>query len=247
MDGAGFKSYKNPSLIERIKMDLHKRIVDGKFQPGEKLPSEPELADLLGISRNSLREAIGLLVNEGYLFRQKGVGTFITHSDPIIKGGIERLKGVAEFIKEKGYLPGSILVRFDSIDCDLPTAESLMLEIGEKVIVLETIKTASGKPVASCMDIIPGKYFKGPVDTNSIKESIFEYLQKNQGINICFAECTIIPALSDTILAAKLKVEVGSPILLLEQIHYDDKNRKIFCSKSYFPADKFTFKLIRKR
>ncbi|MHB0896154.1 MAG: GntR family transcriptional regulator, partial [Spirochaetales bacterium] len=76
MDGAGFKSYKNPSLIERIKMDLHKRIVDGKFQPGEKLPSEPELADLLGISRNSLREAIGLLVNEGYLFRQKGVGTF---------------------------------------------------------------------------------------------------------------------------------------------------------------------------
>jgi len=147
---ADFKSYKNPSLIERIKMDLHERIIDGRFKPGEKLPSEPELADLLGISRNSLREAIGLLVNEGYLFRQKGVGTFITHSDPIIKGGIERLKGIADFIKEKGYIPGSILVRFDSIDCDQSIAESLMLGMGEKVLILETIKTASGKPVASC-------------------------------------------------------------------------------------------------
>jgi len=85
------------------------------------------------------------------------------------------------------------------------------------------------------------------VDTNSIKESIFDYLQNNQGINIRFAECNIIPALSDNILAAKLRVETGSPILLLEQIHYDDQGKRVLFSKSYFPAGKFTFKLIRRR
>ena len=158
MSEDSFRNYRNPSLIERLKKDMHDRIVDGRFTPGEKLPSEPELAELFGVSRNSLREAIGLLENEGYLIKRKGIGTFITESDPIIKGGIERLKGIGEFIKEKGYIPGSIVEKLEQIDCGTQLAERLNLEPGEKAIKIETLKTASGKPVASCMDIIPAKF-----------------------------------------------------------------------------------------
>jgi len=48
-------------------------------------------------------------------------------------------------------------------------------------------------------------------------------------------------------LTGKLSVEAGTPVLLLEQIHYDSLNRRVLYSKSYFPVGKFTFKLIRKR
>ena len=247
MSDDGFKNYRNPSLIERLKKDMHDRIVDGRFTPGEKLPSEPELAELFGVSRNSLREAIGLLENEGYLIKRKGIGTFITESDPIIKGGIERLKGIGEFIKEKGYLPGSVVEKHEQIDCGAQLAERLNLEPGEKAIKIETLKTASGKPVASCVDIIPFKFLKGPVDTDALKESIFDYLQTRHGIVISFAECDLIPSVSDEALAGKLKVEIGSPLLLLEQIHYDVQGKKVLFSKSFFPASKFAFKLIRRR
>lgn len=247
MSEGSFKNYRNPSLIERLKKDIHDRIIDGRFKPGEQLPSEPELAELFGVSRNSLREAVGLLENEGYLLKRKGIGTFITKYDPIIKGGIERLKAIGEFIKEEGYIPGSITEKLESVCCDKLTAERLMLEPCEEVMILETIKTASGKPVACCVDIIPNKYFKIPIDVNSFKESIFDDLQSSHGINIAFAECELIASISDAVLASKLNLEVGSPILQLEQIHYDDQGRKILFSKSFFPSEKFTFKLIRRR
>ena len=247
MKDGGFKSYRNPSLIERIKKDLLDKIIDGRIRPGERLPSEPELAELLGVSRNSLRESIGLLENEGYLQKRKGVGTFATDSDPIIKGGIERLKGIADFIEEKGYLPGSILETFGSGACDETTAARLMLEPGENVTVIETIKTASGKPVASCMDIIPDRLLKKSMAAADFRESIFDNLHANHGIDISFAECDLIATVSDKTLSDKLKLETGSPILLLEQVHYDDQGRRVLFSRSFFPASKFTFKLIRRR
>jgi len=247
MKDGGFKSFRNPSLIERIKKDLLDRIIDGRIKPGERLPSEPELAAMLGVSRNSLREAIGLLENEDYLRKRKGVGTFVTGSDPIIKGGIERLKGIADFIEEKGYLPGSILERFGSGPCDTAMADRLLLEAGETATVIETIKTASGKPVASCMDVIPDRLLRRPMAAADFRESIFDNLHANHGIDISFAECDLIPAVSDKILSEKLELEPGSPILLLEQVHYDGQGRRVLFSRSFFPAGTFTFKLIRRR
>lgn len=247
MKDGGFKSFRNPSLIERIKRDLLDRIIDGRIKPGERLPSEPELAAMLGVSRNSLREAIGLLENEDYLRRRKGVGTFVTGSDPIIKGGIERLKGIADFIEEKGYVPGSILERFGSGPCDAAMADRLLLEAGETATVIETIKTASGKPVASCMDVIPDRLLKRPMAAADFRASIFDNLHANHGIDISFAECDLIPAVSDKILSEKLELEPGSPILLLEQVHYDGQGRRVLFSRSFFPAGTFTFKLIRRR
>lgn len=247
MDKSNFKSYLNSSLIDHIKQDLQEKIVGGGLKPGEQLPSEHELAELFNVSRNSVREAIGLLENEGYLVRRQGIGTFITYSDPIIKGGIERLKGISEFIREKGYTPESILEKFSLTECGESLAEALMINRDEKVAFIETIKTASGTPVASCTDIIPVKFLSQPVAVEDLKEPIFDYLQRKHDIKISFAECDLIPCVSDDVLSSKLKLEIGSPVLLLEQIHYDDVGRRVLFSKSFFPANRFTFKLIRRR
>lgn len=247
MDKSSFKSYRTSSLIDYIKQDLQEKIVSGGFKPGEQLPSEAELAELFNVSRNSIREAIGILENEGYLIRRQGIGTFITYSDPIIKGGIERLKGISEFIREKGYVPESILEKFFLTECDESLAESLMINCNEKVAFIETIKTASGTPVSSCTDIIPVKFLSRPVETEDLKEPIFDYLQKKHDIKIAFAECDLIPCVSDAVLSSKLKLEIGSPVLLLKQIHYDEDGRRVLFSKSFFPANRFTFKLIRRR
>jgi len=79
------------------------------------------------------------------------------------------------------------------------------------------------------------------------RESIFDNLHANHGIDISFAECDLIPAVSDKILSEKLELEPGSPILLLEQVHYDGQGRRVLFSRSFFPAGTFTFKLIRRR
>ncbi|HAY98585.1 MAG TPA: hypothetical protein DCY45_04925, partial [Mesotoga sp.] len=77
------------SLSGKIHSEMRNLILSGELKAGEKLPSEPDLARKLGVSRNSLREAIGLLQKDGLLLKRHGIGTFVTDRYPIIKGGIE--------------------------------------------------------------------------------------------------------------------------------------------------------------
>ncbi|MCX6026842.1 MAG: winged helix-turn-helix domain-containing protein, partial [Chloroflexi bacterium] len=68
-------------------------IRSGRFKPGEKLPSEDELSDRLGISRSTLREALGYLETHGLISRRQGIGTFVTHPYGTgLIGGLERLE-----------------------------------------------------------------------------------------------------------------------------------------------------------
>jgi GntR family transcriptional regulator len=241
-----FKSYRNASLIERIKNDLRDTITSGGLKPGERLPSEPELAATLGVSRNSLREAIGLLENEGLLYRRQGVGTFITASGPVIRGGIERLRSIADFITEQGYEAGNTITRFEAGPCDELVAGKLLIAPADAVTVLETIKLASGEPVALCLDVMPSSLLAGGADPEAMKGSIFDYLRQRHGIDILYAEAELVPTVADRALAAKLATPQGRPVLLLESVHFDVEGARVLFSRSYFPAGKFAFKLIRR-
>ena len=61
MSDNSFSSLRNPSIIDQIRKNLLDRVVDGRYKPGDRLPSEPELAGMLGVKRKFLREAIKLL------------------------------------------------------------------------------------------------------------------------------------------------------------------------------------------
>lgn len=65
------------SLAEELAERLRQRITDGQFEVGEKLPAEPELMRIFGIGRSTVREAVKILVNMGFLKVQQGAGTFV--------------------------------------------------------------------------------------------------------------------------------------------------------------------------
>lgn len=240
------ENLRRNSLISKIQYELKNKIIKGDMGPGEKLPSEPELAHVLGVSRNSLREAIGLLEREGLLLKRHGVGTFVTERSPVIRGGIERLIGIEEFIQLQGLRADSQIINFKTDSCKQDAAKRLEITTGERVFTIETLKYASELPVALCLDILP-ESVAPMINPVKIHHSVFEGLRENYGVDIRYAECDLIPILSNQDLSDKLDIKEGAPILLLEQIHYDLNNRKVLYSRSYFPAGKFTFKLIRRR
>jgi DNA-binding FadR family transcriptional regulator len=75
-----FKIIKRESTLEVIVQQIKDQIKKGILKPGEKLPSERKLADLLRVSRASIREAIQSLAFSGYIEVNQGKGTFITES-----------------------------------------------------------------------------------------------------------------------------------------------------------------------
>lgn len=232
---------------DSVRSLLERQIREGELLPGQRLPTEPELAARLGVGRNSLREALQSLEDSGLIVKRHGIGTFVTESRPLVQGGIERLASLTQLIASEGRVSGSDLVGYVVVPASNEVRTKLGLGSAAPVAVVESIKTADGKPVAVCFDYIPVEFLRQPFDPNSIQSSIFEGLQNEHGVNIRFAECEILPTTAHDSLASMLNVEEGTPLLLLDQVHVDDRDRRVFHSKSYFPFNRFTFRLIRHR
>ncbi|ARK31205.1 FadR/GntR family transcriptional regulator [Halalkalibacter krulwichiae] len=81
MEKSPFSSVKNERLYEKIVHQLLQLIEEGKLQPGDRLPAERKLAEILGCSRTSLREACRVLESEGVIISKPGGGRFIQRVD----------------------------------------------------------------------------------------------------------------------------------------------------------------------
>src|SRR5437660_4520780 len=93
-------------LVSQAAAAIRTRIKTGRWQLGEQLPSEPQLATELGISRGTLRESVRLLISDGLINRKHGVGTFVARvPPPSIDRGIDELFGAADAIAQLGYMP----------------------------------------------------------------------------------------------------------------------------------------------
>ena len=86
--------------------ELRARILAGEWRPGERLPSEPELARLRTVSRSSMRAAITVLEEDGYVSRRHGSGTYVT-ARPALPSDLGRNFGVSALIAHNGMTPGS--------------------------------------------------------------------------------------------------------------------------------------------
>ena len=80
------------SLAEEVAEQLQKEITEGNLIEGDKLPIEPELMKIFGVGRSTIREAIKMLLNRGYLSVQQGRGTFVERQMPTSEPFEQRLK-----------------------------------------------------------------------------------------------------------------------------------------------------------
>ena len=93
-------------LSFRVRDDLLSRIATGRIPPGSKLPPEPELAEEMGVSRPTLREALRSLEEDGFVTRTRGAGTYATHR-PRLRNNLDVNFGVTEAIRAAGMEPGT--------------------------------------------------------------------------------------------------------------------------------------------
>ena len=93
-------------LSFRVRDDLASRIANGRIPPGSKLPPEPELAEELGVSRATLREALRSLEEDGFVTRTRGAGTYATHR-PRLRNNLDVNFGVTDAIRAAGMVAGT--------------------------------------------------------------------------------------------------------------------------------------------
>ncbi|MEI6157590.1 MAG: GntR family transcriptional regulator, partial [Atribacterota bacterium] len=103
-------------LYQQVKNILKGQILDGRLKNGEKIPPESELCSTYAVSRITIRQAMSSLVQEGFLYRKQGKGTFVTV--PKLGRRLPRLYSFSEDMRDLGLEPGSQIIESELIDGD---------------------------------------------------------------------------------------------------------------------------------
>jgi GntR family transcriptional regulator len=230
-----------------VQDELKQRIDRGELPAGARLPSEPELAAELQVSRATLREALRAMELEGLLRRRQGSGTFVADR-PRMANSLDVNFGVTDAIRAAGMTAG-IAHRRHWVEPASPGEAALLeLEPGQDVLVIERVRTAEGKPVVLSRDLFPSRLVAGhPQAVEAMLErSIYDVLERDLGIVIHHGVARFRPVRADHSVAGRLGVPRGELLLYLWQVDYAQDGTPVISSHEFHLADAFDFTVVRR-
>jgi DNA-binding GntR family transcriptional regulator len=236
-------------LASRVREEVRDRIRDGRLSDGVQLPPEVELATSLGVSRTTVREALLQLEQEGLLIRRHGHGTFV-RSNARLRGSLNANLSATEVIRSHGMEPGTSNARIEHASATAAVADQLHLPPGAPVIRLERVRTADGRPVIFTVDVMPARLFEvAGVDPAALLDpglSLYRLYAERLRRSITDGQAAIRLTHADELVAQRLGVVAGSPILCLEQVDATAEGEPVLFSIESYVADTFEFSVHRR-
>ncbi|MGI6640046.1 MAG: GntR family transcriptional regulator [Limnochordia bacterium] len=222
---------------------LREEIGEGVFKGEDRLPSEEKLAQLFGVSRTTVREALSALEKEGLLKRVHGVGTWITHNKRVPIGtGMERITSYTEYMRKFGYDPGTKLAHFEWVPASPKHKQDFERDL-DRVGVLTRVRTANGEPLMLAYDVMPPEVIGEGFRVEQLGESLFAYLEEH-GLRLRYSEMDITAVTADAELARLLEVEVGVPLLRMDDRYFDYQGNIVLWTRNIYRVDRWTLKMV---
>jgi GntR family transcriptional regulator len=232
-------------LQDVVRDGLRQSIAEGEYRPGDRLPSESELAERFEVSRLTLREAVRGLVTEGYVTRRQGLGTFVTKR-PRLRNNLDENFGVTHFIEALGMTPGNRDVDILEEEASDRVAAALDLEPGSPVIRVDRVRTADGDPIVCSTEYIPSHCVpNGAGDLEGLEASLYDLLA-DLGHPVSHGVATIKSVVADRELARRLSVRAGAPVLYLEQIDYGRDDAPTLFALEWYDSEDVEVTVYRK-
>lgn len=211
-------------LYLRAHAQIKQRIRSGVWKPGEKLPSEIELAAKLGMSQGTVRRAINLLADERIVVRQQGRGTVVRELTP------EDLNFRFFHLFDrhgKRIMPGSAHVAVSTGKALKVEADRLGLSAGARVVRIDRLRTHGAKPFVIERSVLPEALVPGLAELQEIPNTIYDHLQRAYRITIARAIERLRPVAATAAEGRRLSVRAGTPLLEIDRIAKDLSNRTV--------------------
>lgn len=229
--------------LEEIIKDL---IEKGELKPGDSLPAEREYAEQFQISRMTVRQALNELVNDGYLYRVKGKGTFVAERKPKIEQALQGLTSFTEDMKARGMKPGSQLLQFEIIQATSLIANQLGIQEYGPVYEMKRIRLADNEPMALETNYISTNFIKGLTE-KIVNQSLYSYIEKQLNLKIDYASQVIESSIANELEAEYLNILPGAPIMLIQRNTFLKDGTPVEFVKSTYRADRYKFMIQMNR
>ena len=233
-----------PLLADVVRDGLRRAVITGSYQPGSKLPNEDALAQRFAVSRATIREAVRGLVEEGYLARRQGSGTFVT-ARPLLRNSLDRNFSYTSYLESTGVRAGRRTLEIRSTPASLAVAERLLVEPGAAIVMLRRVRTADDRPAVYSIDHLPADIVDVDRDREALDGSMYAMLTA-LGHPILHGEAVISPASADNELATVLDVARGTLLQHLEQVDVDAAGRGVMLSLEWHVPSVIELRVYRR-
>lgn len=172
---------------KEVAYEIEKDIINRKYDEGNKLPTVEELMKEFQVSKNTIRSAIDLLVEKGYVYQVQGSGIFLRQNH--IEGyiNISNMKGLTKDLPDiaRKELKNKI-IKFEVVKADEDLANKMKCDIGAEVYNVKRLRLLDGKPFS-----IEDSYFNKNIvvylNNEIIENSIYSYITEALNYSIGFA------------------------------------------------------------
>lgn len=224
-------------LHVQVEEILRRLIADPEYQNGKLFPNEVDIAKRLGISRNTVRQALNKLVHEELLTRKKGIGTKVLKNNITTK--LNKWSSFTHEMHEKGVSFKNYDVKTEWVEIGEELSTLFNVSLSTKVLKLERLRGLDLGPIVHFVSYFHPRV--GLTGEEDFSKPLYEMLERDHHTVVAVSKEEISATLADEKLAKILHLKPGDPVLLRKRIVCDPGDRLIEYNLGYYRADRFTY------
>lgn len=226
-------------LYVQIAEGLLDQIESGELSPGDRLPSERELSQTLGVNRMTLRRALRLLETQGLLARRRGDGTYV--AEPKIERQAGKLAPFTQSMERRGYAPGARVLTLEKRPAVAAVARELKIPVSAPVYFVRRLRLINQEPVMLERFTTPAHRFPGLERFDLSNRSAYDVMENEYGVTVVRARQSLEPVVATEYEAELLDVAPGAPLMLERRLSLDQEDRPVEYGRDLYRGDRFRF------
>jgi GntR family transcriptional regulator len=224
-------------LAELLRHDIGQGLAQGETY---QLPSENELAEQHGISRQTVRHALDELERDGWIYRLKGVGSFAVTRR--VEQELTALVSTSEAMRQRGWRLESRILSVAQLLPAPYVAAALELDAGASVYEVQRLRLAEGGPLSIQTNYLPAALCPR-LEENDLSSSLYRLLETRYGLRLWTGEETIRARGATSHEAYLLDIKEGAPVMHTERITYAANGLPVEYLDAVWRGDRYDFKV----
>ncbi len=229
--------------FQRLQADLAALIT--RSPAGQRLPSEPDLAKQLGVSRATLREAMRSFETQGLIRRRQGSGTFVVGKMQVLNSGLEVLESLETLAKRLGLEVSVSDLNIEPLVADEEHAKLLDVPVGEMLTRVRRVIRTDNRPVAYLVDILPEAILRSKDLPGDFHGSVLDLLL-GRGDTLTSSRANVSAIGATAEVAKAIEIQRGDVLLHFYSQLFSAEGKIVDYSLSYFIPGYFHFHVVRR-